>query len=274
MWRLLACIVSLWVLPMAAWAAIYTYEYQGEPFYCGGPEQRFPVGSEGFSKLGCAETGAGYGEENWVDGEFAPAFQSRLIIDESKFPGGTLANAFFELTTDFDFNTNLDWYRASGYADYPNIEDRFTWVYKAGSPGHVSFGWGSQERYTPYTDFGFLRMEGGLSTFFIASGILPFDGFRIRFGPDKEVVQSGGQYTDGSPEFDPLHYFFTDGQQTIGGDSYMHARSAPGKWQLVSVTPTPNPLGTPAPVPLPASALGMLAALGALAGLGMRRRRG
>ena len=236
--RTLVLAAALATASSAAGAAVYTYEYQGNPFTCRG----LLPGDSGY---GC-----------WIDPTTQPPWTATLTIDERRFPGGTLAGASF------------------GFAHYPWSQDgtgnephhEFWTTSPNGSSSTV--------RQTPLVngkpvtvnDLGFLRLDGALALF-MSPDSSTGNFLTLVFDANRQISLSYGANGDGgssdqhhSPWFgDWAHHgdYTRPCTREPGEKSKLDGICAePGSWTLVSVTPSAVPL--PAGVLLLAGALGLL----------------
>ena len=217
----------------AATARSVTYQYQGLPFGYGAPWQA------------CPATWHGYPVPDPCPAE---PFNGSLTIDESVFPGATVAGASFRLSiwerydgsqpcADGSFGTSCYFYEIKG-ADGTSMTD------------HSEQGWDA---------FDFFSFDGFLRDFIDYS--VNYGDFWWQFDAAGNVASwQGGNGCGG--DCDPFSWGRPDGR---GSDGYLSGAETQGQGVWTRVPPV-------AEVPLPATMLSLASGLALSAVAGLRRR--
>lgn len=245
MYRISLLFILLTMVNSGANASVYIYQYTGSQFYCGGPDNPVPKDSPGFECSGGLTFGS---NPEWSDSSSLPAWKSKLIVDETLFPGGTIAGASIRVET-FSLPEG-DW-----------------WEYKVTSLAGSFSKRG--DSIAIWSDF--FKLSGDLAVFLNPYVISP-NGFNMIFAADRSIHSSSGYYYDGgagdlshSSLSGDVAFAFSGCGSGISNDGYLFSDeicSGPGTWELISVTPSP--------IPLPA---GIVLLLSGLLGLGIVRLR-
>lgn len=229
-------VALLCAFAVTAEARTLTYEYSGERFMCGNPEQPLPI------DYNCA-----WGTVFDVDDSGSVAgWHSLLTVHERLFPGKTVAGATVRYLTYL------------GQIDPDDAYDTHHWWIDVESPYAIFHESGkSPHELPPEQTIPFLAVGGDFRKFFEPYEILEH-GFTVQFDEDKNIVYSSGHYAlGGTPDFShslvfgdilfgAVHDDFRGSCRTfetesgaLWGDGIC---SKPGRWERISTGPSPIPL--------------------------------
>ena len=202
------CLVLLAILAMPASAA--TFKYQGQGFFC------YPDA------------------DVCIDG---PGWTGRLTVDETKLPGGQLANGRLGLGTVGDIDNWTEY-----YLDF------------TGPAGSILQSWTGPTGRNTFSRSPYVRVSGFLDMFVVYA--VSGGGFEWTFDQNGNVSWWSGTSMQGFPGIDPYSSTEFDGYDSPGQGTQSYG---PGTWTQVA----------PAPVPLPAAGTLLAVALGVM-GFGRR----